>query len=442
MRIWGNAAWFLGGLSLLSVASAAVPGNLSAGSNLTTAAVSIRNMAPSGAGNPALLSRALGDREWALHGFKLPTFALELGPVDDFVDSLDALEERIDVAEEDDQITAAEFQSIQAEFQPLLIEIGEKAEVGIDIAMPIPTLPIVFRAFDGVMAVHLDAAISAVVNVIDGDLEFDAADEEILTNSAVYIRAGQFAQLAVDYGRDIVPLSLGRFEGVVSAGARLKLIHAELSRQIASLDSDDEEETAFDRAGDNYDLNKETAVGIGLDVGTAFVAEDFAIGATIRNLLPAEFDFAEIGSNCNSRPTETERQDCLAAAEFIARGDAPAKEDFKLDPQLFLEASYKLRDTGLTIFGGFELNKVKNIAANEYQWLSAGISYVGPWWLPAIRAGWRSNLAGSKLDVISLGFNLFNVINIEAFQALDTASYEGDEYPRSVGVTIGFGGRF
>ena len=425
-----------------TVVSAAVPGNLPAGSNLTTAAVSIQNMAPTANGNPALLQRSLGDRKTALHGFKLPTVALELGPVDDFVDSLDSLEERIDQAEEDGQISEAEFQAIEAEFQPLLVEIGDKAEVGIDITMPIPTLPIVFQAFDGVMAVHLDAAVAAVVNVIDGDLELDVADEEILTNSAVYVRSGQFAQISVDYGREILPLALGRFDGVISAGARLKVIHAELSRQIAALDSDDEDETAFDRAEDNYDLNKETAVGVGLDVGVGFVADDFSLGATIRNLLPAEFDFAEIGSNCSSRSTSTERQDCLAAAEFIARGDAPVEEDFKLDPQLFVEASYKLRNTGLTVFGGFELNKVENIAGNEYQWLSAGVSYVGPWWLPAIRAGWRSNLAGSQLDVISLGFNLFNVINIEAFQSLDTASYEGDEYPRSAGVTIGIGGHF
>lgn len=438
----GRVVLCLVSLSAVGVTHAAVPGNLPAGSNLTTAAVSIPNMAPAGNGNPALLARSLGDRRWALHGFKLPAIALELGPVDDFVDKLDALEARVDDAEADGQITAAEFQAIEAEFQPLLAEIGAKAEVGIDVSMPLPTLPVIFKAFDGVMAVHVDLAVSALANVIDGDLELDVADEEILTNSAVYVRSGQFVQVAVDYARDLMPFALGQFDGAVSAGARLKLIQGELSRQIAALDSDDDEDTAFDRAGDNYDLNKDSAFAVGLDVGAGFVAENLALGATLRNLIPAKFDFANIGSNCANRAHETERQDCFAAAEFIARGDAPARDDFTLDPQLFVEASYALADSGVTVFGGLELNKVENIAGNDYQWLSIGVSYVGPWWLPAARAGWRSNLAGSKLDVISVGFNLFNVLSIEAFQSLDSARYDGDKYPRSAGVTIGFGGRF
>lgn len=418
----------------------AVPGNLPGGSNLATNGVTVKHGAPASVGNPALLSRALGERSWALHGFKLPTFAIEIGAVDDFVDRLDELEELVDAAEADDQVTQQEFNNIDQQFQDVLVEIGDKAEVGLDLSIPLPTLPVLFRAFDGVMAIHLDAAISAVVDIIDGDLEL--AGDEILTNSAVHLRAGTFAQLAVDYGRQIMPLNLGGFSGVLSAGGRVKIIQGSLSRQVASLDSDDEDETAFDRAGENYDLNEKTSTGVGLDVGAAFEADALALGVTLRNLLPAEFDYADIGQNCGAKPTQTERQDCLATAAFIASGDVAANESFKLDPQLFIESSYEIADSGFTVFGGLELNKVENVAGNEYQWLNVGVNYAGPWWIPAIRVGWRSNLAGSKLDVVSLGLNLFNIINIEAFQALDTVEYEGDSAPRSAGVTIGFGGRF
>lgn len=427
-------------LTAFPLCAIAVPGNLPGGSNLTTNGVTVNAGTPSEVGNPALLGRALGQRSWALQGFKLPALAIELGPVDGFVDSLDELELAIDAAEQDEQISAQEFDEIEQQFQSVLIEMGNKAEVGFDLAMPLPTLPVVFRAFDGVMAVHLSAALSGVAEVLDGDLEL--ADQEILTNSAVYVRAGSFTQVSVDYGRQLMPYTLGEFAGEISVGGRLKVIHASLSRQVASLDSDDDDETAFDRAEENYDLNEKTSLGVGLDVGAGFDAGALALGVTVRNLVPAEFDYADIGRDCASKDTETQRQDCLATAAFIISGDVAAKQSFKLDTQLFIESSYEISNTGFTVFGGLELNKVKNVAGNEYQWLSAGMNYAGPWWIPAIRLGWRSNLAGSKLDVISLGLNLFNVINIEAFQALDSVEYEGDSLPRSAGFTLGFGGTF
>lgn len=418
----------------------AMPGNLANGSNLTTAGVSIDATPPSTVSNPALLKQSLGDKNWALQGFRLPSIAVEIGPVDNFVDTLDNLEEQINAVEADGIVTVQEFSAIEQQFSGVLKEIGDKANLTLDVSMPVPALPVVFKAFDGTMAVHLSVSASAGATVIDGPIEFDLASEEILTNSAVYLRAGEFYEAAVDYGRDVMPFSMGKFDGTVSVGGRVKLIQGSLSRQLASVDGRDGD-TAFDRVGDNYDLNKETSTALGADIGVAFVADEMSLGLSLRNLIPAKFDFSTLGVNCGSKPAGSQRDDCNASRQFIQSGEASAGESFKLDPQLAVEAGYVL-GSGFTAFSTLELNKVENIAGHDYQWLNLGVNYAGPWWIPAVRLGWRSNLAGSKLDMLSFGINLFNVINLEAFQALDSVDYDGDSVPRAAGISIGIGGRF
>ena len=437
---------------LLGAASMAqaVPGVLGTGTNLTTGGVSIDGTPPSTSSNPALLKQSLGDRSLALQGFRLPSIGVEIGDVNNFVDRLDDLEADIEAAEADGDVSFAEETQLITEYGDLLVEIGDNANLTVDIAMPIPTLPVVFSAFGGVMALHVGGAASVEMDIIDGPIVVNNVDDTVETNSAVYLRSGVFYELAVDYGRDIVPLQLGAFDGAISVGGRLKVIQGSLSRQLALLDDDSEDETAFDRAGDNYDLNEESSTAVGADIGVGFVAEGLSLGLTLRNLIPAKFDFAEIGVNCGQLSAGTQRDDCFASAQFVDgyrvgsvfyEGEVPASESFELEPQLSLESSYVI-GKGFTVFSTLDLNKVENIAGNDYQWLNAGVNYAGPWWIPALRLGWRSNLAGSKLDVVSLGLNLFNIVNIEAFQALDSVDYDGDSAPRSAGVSIGIGGRF
>ncbi|MGJ8667939.1 MAG: conjugal transfer protein TraF [Oceanococcus sp.] len=440
-------------LVLLFVAAPAlaVPGVLGTGTNLTTGVVSIDATPPSTASNPALLKQSLGDRRYAIQGFRLPSVGIEVGPVDDFVDQLDRLERNIESAEADGDINPAEAAFLKDNFEDLLVEIGDKANVTLDIAMPVPALPIVFPAFAGVMAIHAGVAASIDINVIDGPLDIDTNNDTVDTNTAVHLRSGVFYELAVDYGQDVLPLKLGAFDGAISVGGRVKMIQGSLSRQVALLDDDGSgNDTAFDRAEESYDLNEESSTALGADIGVGFVAEGLSLGLTLRNLIPAKFDFAGIGVNCGQKPAGPERDDCNASAQFVNGytvdgvfypGEVAASDSFTLDPQLSLEASYVLGG-GFTAFSTLDLNEVENIAKNEYQWLNVGVNYGGPWWIPAIRLGWRSNLAGSKLDVVSVGVNLFNIVSIEAFQALDSVDYDGDSTPRSAGVSIGIGGRF
>lgn len=432
-------------LALGTSAAVALPGNLPAGTQISSGAVSLQSALPSLGHNPALLGRMLKDgQSLALNGFRLPAVALEIGDVEgsDWVDELDQLEDRLDALE--DNPSEEEAQAIVNDFDDLLVRVASQARVGLDLSMPVPALPVVFRAFDGVMAVNLEVAGALDGRVLSTGVQIDPNDNtDVVTDTSVYARAGTFAQLAAAYSRPIMPLPLGPFAGELQAGARLKLIQGALGRVVARVEDDgNDEDSAFDRAGDNYDQNEKTTTTVGLDVGVGYIADGFTAGLTLRNLIPAEFDYATLGENCASLPEGGERADCEGAADLIGKGLLKRDERFKLELQPMIETSYAFGDSGLSLFGSLDLTAADNLAGTEYQWLHLGLAYAGPWWAPEMRLAYRSNIANGGVDVFAVGLNLFRFLSIEAFQATDSAEFDGDKYPRSAGVSIGFSTRF
>lgn len=432
------------GLLMLCEQAAAVPGNLAGGTQISTGSVSLPNAAISAAHNPALLSRALGDAKLGMSGFRLPAIAVEIGPIDDFVDSLERLEAALDEAEADNHVSQAEADDINNQFAQLLVDIGDQANITLDLSMPVPAMPVIFRAGGGLMAVNLDLSATINARVLDAPLNYDAVADTLDTDSAVYLKSGTFTQLGVAYSRTLAPWTVGETTGEWTGGGRLNVIQGKLSRQVAKLDNDGHgsDDSAFDRAGDNYDLNEETSIGVGVDVGLGFVSRQLSLGLTVRNLIPPTFDFGELGMDCASKPTVTERIDCDAASVFVTSAEIGAREKFSMDTQAMFEAAYSIADTGFTALASLDLNAIENAAGDDYQWLHLGFSYQGPRWVPGLRLGYRSNLAGAKVDVLAVGLNLFNFLSLEAFQASDRVRYEGDSLPRSAGVSIGFSARF
>lgn len=462
----------IAGASMLGLVNAAwaIPGNLPAGGQISNGGASLPFSPPSMAHNPALLFRTLATKDRMFHGVSLPAFALELGEFDDdFVDRLDQLERDIDALENDQtcddgpsqfQACQQEAQRIENEFDAVMVNISDSAQVNIDAAMPLPALPVVFRALDGFMAVNLEGNLAVSTQVLSSGVDANvpttpAEDFDIETDTAAYVKSASFAQLGVAYGRKLLELPAGPFiDGEVYAGGRLKLMQGSLSRQIVVVDDDDNSTNAFDRVEDNYDANEKTTSAVDLDLGVGYMAKNFSVGLTLRNVLGAEFDFKSLGDNCTQFNNPAQQQDCQAANYYTdqasgaqtyaaaGREPIPTNESYKLDLQPMLEASYTIGETGLTVLGSYELTAAENISGNEYQWAHLGVSYTGPWWAPTMRLGYKRNLADNGMDIIAVGINLFRFVSLEAFQATETGEFDGDEYPRAVGVSVGITSRF
>lgn len=430
-------------VSLWSGFALAAPGILNTGGQFSTGGVTTGRAMPALQSNPSLLPLTLkGEQRFRVGIFELPALGLEIGPVDNFTDDLETIEDELDRDIRSEQ----DAQEVLDRLNPILAEIGDSAYVNLDVSLPIPVLPVIFRAGLGVFSVHADISGSVRIDVLDDPLRIvratpgmDCSDTnvcEIMSDSSVYLRSGAFARVGVGYGQPLMSLPLMGMDGNLHIGGRLSVIQGRMSQQVARLDDESEEDSAFDRAGDNYDLNERTSTGVAADVGLSWVSEGLHAGLLLRNLLAPSFDFGPIGIDCDNKPTPAEVLDCRAAERFGNEIDLAGK--FEMEPQLMAEVVYTIPKTQLRVLSSIELNKVENVGGDEFQNFFLGLNYEGPWWLPGARVGYQSNLAGEKLSAVTAGVTLFGAVNIDLLYGLESVKFEGDSLPRSAAVRIGF----
>lgn len=427
----------------------AAPGVLNAGGQFSTGGTTTGRALPPAQGNPSLLTLALKPAQgFRMSVLELPSVSQEIGPVDDFTDDLERIEQLL-ARQYNNQ---SEAQAAIDEINALLPPMADAAYFKLDLAQPVPLLPMVFRVGPGVMSLHADASASAAIRVLDAPVRSvetqptnvgaacggTSTDCELRTDSAVFLRSGVFGRFAIGYGQKLMDLPLGSDGGSLHVGGRVSYLHGRMSKQVARLDNGDANETAFDRAGDNYDLNEETTSGVAVDAGASWVSPSLHFGLTVRNLNAPEFDYGEIGANCSSKPTPGERADCEAALVFVDNGEIEAKGSFKMDPQAMAEAMVTIPDSQLRVLASVDLNAVDTVSGDQYQGLHLGLNYEGPWYLPGVRAGYQTNLAGTKLDAVTAGLTLFGFLNIDALYGLESTSFEGEDYPRTAAVRVGF----
>lgn len=428
----------------LSISVFAMPGNIPSGSNLVSKGGHTGVLPYSSASNPASLTKRMGEESWDMGGFSLPLLALEIGDVDNLGDRLDELEEALEEVESlnsdgGEEVTPAEAAAVKSTFDGFIADLGEDAYVNFDLGLPLPTLPVLFKAFNGVIAINVEASLNARFSALGDELIYDENNQDLSTDTSVYVRSGEFIQADLSYGRELKPIMLFKQEFKLDVGGRLKFTHGALSRQVIAIDddnSDSDDDSAFDRASDNYDLNKKSTLAIGLDVGTSIHNDKWYVGAMLRNLIPQEFDYADIGTDCAEKPSAGLRRDCEVAAKFAGR--IALSDSYKIDPQLMLEGSYLVHESGLHLFGSIESNSVENVSGGEYQWAVAGVAFSGPWWLPSVELSYNKNLAGQKLDLISLGAQFFKAVNLQVSASPEKAEFDGDSINRSAAISISF----
>lgn len=417
-------------LALIAGVANAAPGLLHSGGQFSTGGVTTGRALPSTTGNAALLPLTLKPAQsFRMSAFELPSIGLEFGEVDNFIDDIERLEEQLDLAEQGQ----ADPQAIKDEFDPILVALGDAAYVTIDAYLPVPTVPMTFRAFGGVMSVHLDLAASARASLLDAPIQIEATD--VTTDSALFLRSGQFIRGSIGYGLPLMPGQFLGMEGSLNIGGRLHVIQGDMSQVLARVDDENDNEGAFDRIEDEFDALTESTTAVGLDVGAAWVTDRLHLGLNLKNLLAPGFDVPDVRDGC-ARLNSTAYCSRVDTSGLLAEAGRLGK--FTMDPQATAEAVFTVPGTQLRLATAFDLNAIKNVGGDDVQNLYLGLIYEGPWYFPSVRLGYQSNLSGNQVDAMTAGINLFGVLNVDALYGLDEVTFDGDTVPRAAAIRVGF----
>ncbi len=445
-------------LLFISGVAGAVPGHVFQGQGASLGAV-VSAGVPGVRANPATGFLSLRDgAKYRSSLLSVVNLGLEAGPVDSFINRIEDLEGCLeDVVEEsckdsqgnviravgDSSIDLDEAEQLKTEFDDLIAQIGRDAYLIIGAQFQLPSTPMLFRAFDGVMGIDINGSGAANVSVLDDPLRYNPLTEDIETRTAAYVKTARFVNVSLSWSRPVnVPIEKlipGLYtRGDFFLGARVSLLNGSLAKVIAAIDSEDENgDTAFDRAEETYKDAEETTTNVALDLGVMWAYKGMSAGLTLRNINAPTFKYGSVGTNCSSLVVAGERQDCLIAASFADRINQ--REEFEMNPQATFDAAVPLGTPEVLLATSWDLNAANSPVGDQYQWLSIGLSYApNSRLIPGVRLGYRTNQADRGISSIGFGLTLFGYFNLDVSKSTDTVKVDGDEVPRAAAVSLGF----
>ncbi|MCH8498529.1 MAG: conjugal transfer protein TraF [Marinobacter sp.] len=426
------AAAVVAGLSLpTGHVAASTLVSLPMGQDITYGGVSSPRTVQSTLNNPA--APAASGRRGFWTGLGAVSVSAEFGDVDNLIERAEDLEEALDK----DDLTLAQAEELKAEFDAFLEELGRDGYVKLSAAAQLPFTP--FGAnlpgWGGAFSLEANAIGSARLRILDAPIEVvptGGGDFELQSRTSAYVKGAYGAQLAVGYSA----VALHRPDGQLYVGGRLNYYQMELSKGIIALeDTDDDEEDFGDAVRDDLDRNTAKRSVTSLDVGALWVARNYQVGGYLRNLNEPSMKYPTIGRNCDSLDSGIAQANCFTAASFSDR--IALDETYQMKRQLTLEASTFTANRSLFAGFSYDVNATRDIVADEHQWWSVHAGYASQsWWIPGVRAGYRSNQKGSELSYYTLGLTLFRVLNLDAAVSTDEVEVDGDKVPRAAMASL------
>ncbi|SEO42391.1 conjugal transfer protein TraF [Aquisalimonas asiatica] len=443
-----------------------------AGAQLTYGGSAPHEVAIAVTGNPATPS--LGERR-VRAGLANIGLGIEIGEADDFDqdledigDQFDALEMRFDTVDTSNQNQIEQLVNDIIDFEDrtnlLVNDLSEDAYVRLNASVGGPAAPLSVRSqtLGGVITIdyggYLEAraAVESSGNAFDSgladfdlgsltpDAQFDIGETsdgypvlfidaegddtfedyafEPNEDAGLAVQGGLVGRLSGGYSRELFNNGLGSLH----AGATLNMYQVTLARSGVLLDDGDDAE---DRAEDEFEDNQETSNGLGLDAGLYWMAGNYSAGATLKNINEPSFDYPDV---CGSDP---DAQSCV----FFERNPQAKRNgsSWTMERQITLEGQVFTQNRRWVAGARLDANSVADTTGDEHQWAAIHGSYVPQtFWIPSPRLGYKQNLAGEELSYVMAGVTYFRALHIDAAYALETASFDGNEMPRSVQVNV------
>ncbi len=426
-----NLALFISGYAV------AGEGVVNPGSTLTSGATSASNSVYAGVFNPAVGSLMIAPKESFRMGY-LPSFGTdaEVGQVDNFIDDLNDLVDIID----DPTSSNDPVQTLLDRFNAALIKMGDEGYVKNSVSIHAPIMPLYWQPsfLDGVFMLDASVNTQLKASILDAPLEFHSESTSFTTATSLYLKGAIEKSLALGYSQALLDKPLAKeYGGQLFAGAKLSVYNIDLSKQtflLEKLDGKDVDKVIKDE----YDRNLVSTTNVGLDLGLAWVADNYRVGASLLNINQPSFDYGAIGTNCQTRKEgSVERSNCESAATFAKeRGDIKTLESHVKAARVVVDGEYQIL-SGWTVGGSADLAAFDDLVGSQNQWVNLSTQYVPSiHWVPAVRVGYQSNLVGSQLSAVTAGLTFWGILTLDAKMALDKVTVDGNSAPRSAGFSI------
>ena len=423
-----------------SLSVSAQPMNHPLGSAMTNGSLSIPHVGSSHVYNPATgASMLYTDGGGFGIGLVLGSvgLGLEVGPIEDIAASLDStldeffsIQETVTAQVNSGQIPSLSIiQDIEDKIGGLLEDAGNAFYFDLNAAVQGPTPLVVSHTSFGSISFDMNIGAKAKLDIVDSplSLDFSNLDEPISTNTSLYFKTGGVLETSLTYGREVFKHTAGTLYGGVTASYYMGVMSKSL---IPILEYD----TAFDKLGDDleqlvknvasFDTSQPGASStFGLDLGAVWSASFYRAGMTIHNINAPSLDYPELGQNCD---TDT----CWVALSMSDKIDL--KEQYTMNPQITIDGLVHTQSRTWYAGAALDLNAGNDYVGDEYQWFSVAAGYAPRLWsawfiMPAVRAGFKSNLVGSQLSYLNFGLSwLF--VNFDLAYSL--TSFDASKVPQ------------
>jgi hypothetical protein len=242
----------------------------------------------------------------------------------------------------------------------------------------------------------------------------------IPNDSTLLIKAAVVEEIGLGYSRPV----LKRENGDLTAGVRAKYYKVKLVRDAELLD----QQTNGSKSTFNASKSYTSSTGFGLDVGTLWTAKRYRLGAWVNNLNSPSFDYNTID------PTKLAAYTNPAIISQLSASDT-----YKMKPQLEMEGAFYSESQNWVLNAGLDGNAVQDPVGRDFQWATLSAAYAtNSWWIPGIRLGYRTNLAGSKLSYTTAGLTLIKALSLDIAYGMDSITdNNGKKIPRSFMATLG-----
>ena len=419
--------------SILSALPAyAATSGVNVGSSMTTGPVSNPYSLSAASNNAAMTSLVMRKGEKNRFSFGAIGFNLEYGQVDGFIDDLEELTDILD----DPGSTDDSSEEVIDRFNGVLETFGQEGYLKGNFHLNVPLLPfyIKLEQLGGSVGFDVSVAAQGGFSILDDPLEFNNQILSFSTATSIYLKAGTEITLSGSYKNK---------HGTFFGGVKAKVIKMELSKQLIPLESIDSDEIE-DLLVDKYDKNLVDTQEFAVDLGFVWDAPRYRIGLALENLNEPEFKYGEVGANCQDVQEATnERSTCEVAKYFTQQnGEIAANEVHTKHAMARVDGVVKLTER-LQVSAAMDLAEYNDIIGDEHRWYHVAASYdPESAIIPSLRVGYQENTAGTKTSSINFGASLFGMVNLDVQWGLDTIENEGDEIPRTFGISLSVDERF
>jgi hypothetical protein len=408
------------------------------GAGLTTGPSSSPYSLSAAKSNPAMNSLVFSEGETTRMGY-FPSigFNVEVGPVDNFADDLEELADIID----DPSSTDDSAGDILDRFNAVLVKAGADGYLKFGAQAQLPITPFYFYSekLQGAFSIDIAIAGAGGLSILDSELSFDSQNDSFTTATGIYVKAGEETKVSLSYSRE----SFKNEFGTLYAGVKANYYSIDLSKQVVPLIELAGQELG-DVIEDEYDKNQKTSKALGVDFGVVWDAETYRVGLSFLDINAPEFDYGSVGVNCADIPENTSSRSNCEVARFFGdvRGEIDLTETHTKDAQVRIDGLFSLTE-GLYVSAALDLAEYNDFIGDKHQWLHTALDYQTDWFaLSAVRVGYHKNLTGFETSSATLGFSLFEIVNLDFEYGLESTSADGTSVPRRAGFALSIQEKF